>query len=82
MLKLGIASTPLSRERLVVDLLERLGITRLHAKTVAAAEAVLLHAETDLTQVMPSYDDIYAHGRKLPSDFNKTRTPVVNGLQI
>lgn len=80
--KLGLDSTPISRERLVVDLLESLGITRVHIKTVGAVEALLLHAETDLTHVMPSYDDIYAHGRRLPSNFIKTRKPIVNGMQV
>lgn len=80
LLKLGLSSTPLSRERLVIDLLESLGITRVHVKTVASIEAVLLHAETDLTHVMPNYDDIYAHGRKMSSNFIATRTPIVNGL--
>jgi hypothetical protein len=65
----GLTSTPLSRERLLVDLLQRLGITRVHAKTIAATESALLHWESDLTFEMLAYDDIYKHGRKFPASF-------------
>lgn len=81
--RVGIDSTPLQREALVVGVMERMGVTRPHPKTIANALACLCHFESDITGTMPCATQLYEFdGPRLARNFPKGVHPPPHAMMV